>query len=242
MDAITTVAAEAGAVVVEDNAHGLFGRYRGRPLGTLGALATLSFHETKNLTCGEGGALLINDAQYVERAEIIREKGTDRSRFHRGQVDKYTWVDVGSSYVLSELLAGFLLAQLEARDAIQGRRRDVWHRYEDGLAHWAAAEGVQLPAVPAECEQAYHMFYLVVRSPAIRDSLIEHLRSRGILAVFHYVPLHLSRMGQEHGGRPGDCPVTEDLSLRLVRLPFYADLTPELQGEVMDAVRAFRSR
>ncbi|MBL8156320.1 MAG: dTDP-4-amino-4,6-dideoxygalactose transaminase, partial [Anaerolineae bacterium] len=159
MDSIMTLAEARGLVVVEDNAHGLFGKYKGRPLGAIGALATQSFHETKNFTCGEGGALVINDPAYSERAEIIREKGTNRSRFFRGQVDKYTWVDVGSSYLPSEMLAAFLYAQLEQRQAIQSRRRDIWETYNRRLADWAAAQHVRLPVVPPECEQAYHMFY-----------------------------------------------------------------------------------
>ncbi|MCA9450940.1 MAG: DegT/DnrJ/EryC1/StrS family aminotransferase, partial [Candidatus Omnitrophica bacterium] len=164
MDAILTIAQRHGIAVVEDNAHGLFGKYKGRYLGTFGCLATQSFHETKNFTCGEGGALLINDPQYIERAEIIREKGTNRSRFFRGQVDKYTWVDVGSSYLPSDILAAFLYAQLEARDQIQAKRQSIWHCYNDHLQDWATANGVRLPIVPACCEQPYHMFYLLLPS------------------------------------------------------------------------------
>src|SRR5258708_2686004 len=159
MDTILDTARRHGVPVIEDNAHGLFGRYRGRYLGTFGSLATQSFHETKNFTCGEGGALLINDARYIERAEIIREKGTDRSRFFRGQVDKYTWVDVGSSYLLSDMLAAFLYAQLEARSSIQSKRERIWVYYYEQLKDWAGNCGIQLPVVPAHCEQPYHMFY-----------------------------------------------------------------------------------
>jgi dTDP-4-amino-4,6-dideoxygalactose transaminase len=241
MDAITALAEERGLAIVEDNAHGLFGTYRGRQLGTFGALSTLSFHETKNFTCGEGGALLINDPALADRAEILREKGTDRSRFFRGEVDKYTWVDIGSSYLPSDLLAGFLLAQLEMRDRIQGTRRRIWNRYRDALVDWAEVEGVRLPRVPDHCGQSYHMFYLVMPTAESRTRLIEHLGDRGLLAVFHYVPLHLSRMGQRFGGKAGDCPRTEDLSERLVRLPFFNDLRPEEQQRVVDGVRAFRA-
>src|SRR5207245_2348120 len=160
MDSIMATANRHGVAVVEDNAHGLFAKYRGRFLGTFGRLATLSFHETKNFTCGEGGALLINDPTLDERAEIIREKGTDRSRFFRGEVDKYTWVDIGSSYLPSDLLAAFLQAQLEHRDQIQSRRREIWEAYSRELASWAEATGVRLPITPSECEQSYHMFYV----------------------------------------------------------------------------------
>jgi dTDP-4-amino-4,6-dideoxygalactose transaminase len=240
MDEILRVASSAGATVVEDNAHGLLGTYRGRKLGTLGALATQSFHETKNVTCGEGGALLINDPRYIERAEIIREKGTNRSRFFRGQVDKYTWVDVGSSYLMSDVLAAFLYGQLEALQAIQAKRRRVWDTYHEALADWAETHGVRRPVVPPHCEQAYHMYYLLMPTAESRDALIAHLRRRGILAVFHYLPLHLSDMGRKFGGRVGHCPVTEDVSERLVRLPFYNELTGADQSEVIEAVRAFR--
>ncbi len=237
MDTICALAHRHGLAVVEDNAHGLFGKYKGKYLGTFGCLATQSFHETKNFTCGEGGALLINDRRYVERAEIIREKGTDRSRFFRGEVDKYGWVDVGSSYLPSEILAAFLLAQLEAREQIQSARRRIWQYYYCQLKDWAAEHAVRLPTVPAHCEQPYHMFYLLLPSPAQRAALIAHLKSRGILSVFHYLPLHLSPMGRRFGGKAGDCPVTEDLSERLVRLPFYWQLSESDQRTVVDAVR-----
>ena len=236
MDVILEIARRHGVPVVEDNAQGLFARYRGRPLGSFGALAAVSFHETKNVGCGEGGALLVNDAAYVERAEIIQEKGTNRAQFFRGQVDKYTWVDVGSSFLPSDLLAAFLLAQLEARAQIQKRRRVIWTRYEQGLGDWAARHGVRLPVVPPHCEQPFHMFYLLLPSLAARQAMIERLRSRGILSVFHYVPLHLSPMGKRFGGRPGSCPVSEDLAERLLRLPFYTGLTEGEQGEVIRAV------
>ena len=236
MDTILEIAARHGLAVVEDNAHGLFAKYRGRPLGTLGPLATLSFHETKNFICGEGGALLINDPRYVERAEIIREKGTDRSRFFRGQVDKYTWVDVGSSYVPSDILAAFLLAQLEARAEVEAKRRRVWERYDAHLRPWAQEHGVQLPIVPPGCDQSHHMFYMLLSSLDRRDALIAHLKRRGILSVFHYVPLHLSGMGARFGGRPGDCPVTESVSDRLLRLPFYNDLSEDDQMQVIEAI------
>jgi dTDP-4-amino-4,6-dideoxygalactose transaminase len=239
MESILATAARHGVPVVEDNAHGLFGKYRGRHLGTFGALATLSFHETKNISCGEGGALLLNDDSYVERAEILREKGTDRSRFFRGLVDKYTWVDVGSSFLPSDVLAAFLYAQLEARESIQAARGRVWTFYNDRLRDWAEANGIRRPHVPADREQPHHMFYLILPAPESRDALIAHLKSRGAMAVFHYVPLHLSAMGLQRGGYAGQCPITEDLSRRLIRLPFYNGLEEADQARVVNAVLEF---
>jgi dTDP-4-amino-4,6-dideoxygalactose transaminase len=240
MDTIMAMARRHGIAVVEDNAHGLYGKYRGRYLGTLGQLATLSFHETKNFTCGEGGALLINDAQLNQRAEILREKGTDRSRFFRGEIDKYTWVDIGSSYLPSDLLAAFLRAQLEHRDQIQSMRRKIWETYALELVSWAEANGVRLPTVPPECEQSYHIFYAIMPSLESRQALISHLAAFEILAVFHYLPLHLSPMGLRFGGHQGDCPLTEDLADRLLRFPFFTGMTSSEQTQVIDAIRAFR--
>jgi dTDP-4-amino-4,6-dideoxygalactose transaminase len=239
MDAIGAIAKRHGIRVVEDNAHGLFARYKGRYTGTFGALATQSFHETKNVTCGEGGALLVNDRELVERALIIREKGTNRSQFFRGQVDKYSWVDIGSSYLPSDLLAAFLLAQLEERETIQRKRRHIWEVYQQRLTGWAGERGVLLPVIPPDCEQAYHMFYLILPSVEYRQSLIAQLKHQGILSVFHYVPLHSSEMGRKSAARETECPVTEDLSARLLRLPFYNDLSEEEQSRVIDAVTSF---
>jgi dTDP-4-amino-4,6-dideoxygalactose transaminase len=239
MDAILTVARRHGLEVIEDNAHGLFGAYRGRPLGSLGGLAAQSFHETKNISCGEGGALVINDERYAERAEILREKGTNRSRMFRGLVDKYTWVDVGSSALPSDILAAFLSAQLEARATIQAKRRRIWERYARELPSWARGLGIRLPSVPEHCEQPYHLFFIVTASLDQRTRLIAHLKQRGILAVFHYLPLHLSEMGQRLGGKPGDCPVTEDLSDRVLRLPLYNDLGETEQAYVIESLHAF---
>jgi dTDP-4-amino-4,6-dideoxygalactose transaminase len=240
MDAIEAIAKPRGIAIVEDNAHGLFGRYRGKPLGNFGALATQSFHDTKNFTCGEGGALVVNDPSLVERAEIIREKGTNRSRFFRGQVDKYTWVDVGSSYVLSEILGALLLGQLEAREAIQGHRARIWKRYESELADVAAARGWRLPTVPSHCEQTFHMFYLLLPARD-RPAFIDHIKTHGADAVFHYQALNTSPMGLAHGGRPGTCPVTERVADELIRLPLYNDMSERDQGVVIDAVRSFRA-
>ena len=199
MNVIMDLANKHGIAVVEDNAHGLFGKYRGQYLGTFGSLATQSFHETKNFSCGEGGALLINDPEVIERAEIIREKGTNRSRFFRGQVDKYTWVDIGSSFLPSDILAAFLLAQLERRDHIQAERRITWDFYMAALQDWASRNGVRLPVVPSHCEQAYHMFYMLLPDLVTRTRFIAHLKERAIMAVFHYLPLHRSPMGEKFG-------------------------------------------
>ena len=237
MDEILAIARRRGVAVVEDNAHGLFGRRGGRPLGSFGELAALSFHETKNFSCGEGGALLINDERYVERAEILREKGTNRKRFFRGEVDKYTWVDIGSSYLPSDLLAAYLYGQLEQKTAVLEARRRVFERYREGLADWAERVGARLPTVPADCASSYHMFHVVMPTAEQRTRLIGELKSKGILAVFHYLPLHLSAMGRRFGGQPGDCPVSESVSERLVRLPFYTSLSSEDQERVIDAVR-----
>jgi dTDP-4-amino-4,6-dideoxygalactose transaminase len=239
MDAIRDIASQHAIPLVEDNAHGLMGRYKGRSLGTLSCLATLSFHETKNFSCGEGGALLINDPQFVERGEVLREKGTNRNRFFRGQVDKYTWVDVGSSFLPSDVLAALLYSQLELHETIQARRARIWNSYFHGLADWAADNCVRLPLVPAHCQQAYHMFYLLLPSLSQRQALIAHLKGRGISSVFHYLPLHLSEMGRRFSGRDGDCPVTEAASDRLLRLPFYTDMTEEDQRRVVDGVKSF---
>ncbi len=240
MDKILAVAYQHNIAVIEDNAHGLFGKYRGKYLGTFGSLASQSFHETKNFSCGEGGALLINDPALAERAEIIREKGTNRSRFFRGQVDKYTWVDIGSSYLPSDILAAFLYAQFEQREKIQTHRKQVWEMYAVGLKDWAAAHDVRLPYVPEDCEQAYHMFYMLLPDLELRQKLIMYLRERGIYSVFHYLPLHLSDMGRGFGGREGDCPVTERISDQLIRLPFHNALTSNDQEMVIEAIREFR--
>jgi dTDP-4-amino-4,6-dideoxygalactose transaminase len=239
MDAILEIANRHSIPVVEDNAHGLFGKYKGKFLGTFGVMAAQSFHETKNFSCGEGGALLINDPKYTERAEIIREKGTNRSRFFRGQVDKYTWVDVGSSYLPSDILAAYLYGQLEQREKIQSHRKKVWDFYNASLADWAKAHEVQLPHIPAYVDQAYHMFYMLLPTLELRQGLISYLRQRGIISVFHYLPLHLSDMGLHFGGKPGDCPVTERVSDQLIRLPFHNALAESEQQKVVEAIMEF---
>ncbi len=239
MDAIMAIAARHGIAVVEDNAHGLFGMYRGRNLGTFGVMATQSFHETKNITCGEGGALVINDPALIERAEIIREKGTNRSRFFRGQVDKYTWVDLGSSYLPSDVLAAYLFAQIEVHEVIQSHRRAVWECYDQALSAWADAHNILRPIIPDHCQQAYHMYYILLPDLDTRTRLIAHLRAQGIGAVFHYLPLHLSEFGMRYGGKLGDCPVTESISDRLLRLPFHNMLTHSEQDEVIKVLHTF---
>jgi dTDP-4-amino-4,6-dideoxygalactose transaminase len=227
MEIIMNIANKYDIPVIEDNAHGLFGKYKDRYLGTFGTFATQSFHETKNYSCGEGGALLINDENYIERAEIIREKGTNRTKFFRGEIDKYTWVDIGSSFLPSDILAAFLFAQLEKRELIQAKRKKIWENYYEHLDAWANKNDICLPTIPENCEHPYHMFYLLMPTHEKRTIFIQHLKKNGIMAVFHYLPLHLSQMGKKFGGKVGDCPVAENISDRLVRLPFYNDLNIE---------------
>jgi dTDP-4-amino-4,6-dideoxygalactose transaminase len=242
MDRIMEIAARHGLVVVEDAAQGVYASYNGRPLGSIGHLAAYSFHETKNYVCGEGGALCINAPQYSERAEILREKGTNRSRFLRGMVDKYTWVDVGSSYIPSEISCAFLYAQLEQLEQIAGRRRDIYNLYRDQLEPLEERGWLQLPTIPAGCTSNYHMFFILLPNTEMRDALIAHLKDHGIAAVFHYVPLHDSTVGLRFGYRVGDLPVTEDLSGRLVRLPFYYDISETEQMEVVSQIKAFAAK
>jgi len=224
MDAIMAIARRRGLLVVEDAAQGVFATYRGRALGTIGDLGCYSFHETKNIACGEGGALLVNDERFARRAEILREKGTNRSQFLRGQVDKYTWVDLGSSWVPSDILAAYLLGQLEAGDLITRKRGELCAAYARLLAPLAARGLLRLPVVPEGCVANHHMFYLVVADGRARGALMDHLRSAGYMATFHYVPLHTSPVGLAQGGRAGSLPVTEDLSARLLRLPLFYDM------------------
>ena len=247
MDAIMEIADRHGIAVIEDNAHGLFGKYKGRSLGTFGQMAAQSFHETKNITCGEGGALLINNPRFEERAEIIREKGTNRARFFRGQVDKYSWVDVGSSYVMSDVLAAFLYGQLEQWQNIQAKRKAIWDSYDEALGDWCEANRVRRPIVPEHCEQAYHMYYLLMPSLRARTDFISFLKGKGVTAVFHYLPLHLSQFAESRGWGAWDaenrsyCPVTEDVSDRLVRLPFFTSMTKAEQDHVISSVLDFKT-
>jgi dTDP-4-amino-4,6-dideoxygalactose transaminase len=239
MDQIQAIAEKHNLVVIEDAAQAVNANYNGRALGSLGQLGCYSFHETKNYACGEGGALCINDPKMVERAEIIREKGTNRSRFIRGQVDKYTWVDVGGSHLPSELAMAFLYGQLEQMDLIQHHRRVVYERYCELLKPFADKGVLRLPVVPANCQQNYHVFYILTNDSTTRNELLNHMRSQRIGAVFHYVPLHTAPMGQSYGYSTGDLPVTEELHARLIRLPFYGDLTIEDQDRVVDQLHAF---
>jgi len=239
MDVISPLAAERGISVIEDNAHGLFGTYRDRKLGTFGRLSTLSFHETKNLSCGEGGALVVNDPQLAGRAEVLREKGTDRSRFFRGEIDKYTWRDIGSSFLPSDILAALLWAQVEAHEVIQERRREIHDHYAGCLADWARGGNVGFQSVPPACRSSHHLFSLLLPTPGAQQAFLRHLKARGVNAVFHYQPLHLTPMGRSLGGRPGQCPVAESVSGRIARLPFYFDLNRADQDRVIEAVLSF---
>jgi dTDP-4-amino-4,6-dideoxygalactose transaminase len=231
MDAIMDIADRHKLLLIEDAAQGLMARFNGRALGTFGQLSTLSFHETKNVISGEGGALLINDTAFIERGEIIREKGTNRNQFFRGEVDRYTWVDVGSSYLPGEITAAFLWAQLEQAAPITRRRRLLWERYHEAFAEREAQERVRRPIVPPVCEHNAHMYYLLLPSLEARTKFIASLASKGIQAVFHYVPLHSSPAGKAYGRAAGPMPHTDALSGRLVRLPLWPDL-----GEGQDAV------
>ncbi|MDR3636043.1 MAG: dTDP-4-amino-4,6-dideoxygalactose transaminase [Isosphaeraceae bacterium] len=239
MDRIMAIARKHGLRVVEDAAQGVNAFYNGRALGSIGDLGTYSFHETKNYICGEGGALCLNDPSLVERAEIIRDKGTNRRQFFRGEVDKYTWVDHGSSYVPSEICAAFLYAQLEMLEAISERRRRVYQFYRKNLKPLEADGLLRLPVTPEDCEGNYHLFYILLRDQAARDGLLDHLRGEGIQAVFHYVPLHSSPMGQRFGYREGALPVTEDVSGRVLRLPMFHEITPEEQMRTIASIREY---
>ena len=237
MDALGDLARSAGIRVVEDAAQGLCARYRGRSLGAIGDVGCFSFHETKNVTCGEGGALLTDDDQLARRAEIIREKGTNRSAFLRGEVDKYTWVDEGSSFLPSDILAAVLLAQLEKVAEIHEARRRIYERYLDALGPLAASGTLALPHIPAHCDSNYHIFHVLMRDGPTRDFCLDELRKRGIRATFHYIPLHSSPYGREAlGYQPSDLPVTEQVSARLLRLPIYPTLRQEEVERVVAAV------
>ena len=240
MGSIMEIANKYKIPVIEDNAHGLFGKYKDRYLGTFGTFSTQSFHETKNITCGEGGALFINDENYIERAEIIREKGTNRSKYFRGMIDKYSWVDIGSSYLPSDILAAFLYAQLEQRDKIQLKRKKIWEYYHENLSDWAHENSVRLPIIHEHCKQPYHMYYLLMPSFDKRSALINHLNKKGIMAVFHYLPLHLSSMGIKFTYKSSKFPVTEKVSETLVRLPFFNDITKSELKSVVDCIKSFR--
>ena len=240
-DALLPIAERHGLRIVEDNAHGIGAYFRGRHLGTTGVFAAQSWHDTKNVTSGEGGALLINDPALVQRAEIVREKGTDRARFLRGQIDKYTWVDQGSSYLPSDLLMALLYAQFERFDDLQDRRHAAWNRYAAELLGWAAEQGVALMTVPPERQHPAHMFYVMMPSHADQSGLIGHLAERDIVATFHYQPLDSSEAGRRLGRTPNPCDVTADRSMRLVRLPLHAGLSRSDIDRVVEATASYRT-
>ncbi len=240
MDTIMEIARRNNLLVVEDAAQGVNATYKERYLGTIGHIGAYSFHETKNFISGEGGALVVNDESFIERAEIIREKGTNRNKFFRGEVDKYTWVDIGSSFLPSEIVAAFLYAQLEEADTITQKRNEIFRYYSEEFTPLCESGLVRMPSCSPECRHNAHLFYLLIDSaPGDRDRLIAHLKEKEINAVFHYVPLHTSPMGLDMGYKEGDLPVTEDLSERLVRLPCYYELTREDQDSVIDGVYGF---
>ncbi|MEX0728514.1 MAG: dTDP-4-amino-4,6-dideoxygalactose transaminase [Planctomycetaceae bacterium] len=239
MDRIMAIARGNNLKVVEDAAQGVNSFYQGRALGSIGDIGTYSFHETKNVICGEGGALCLNDANMIEQAEIIRDKGTNRQRFFRGEVDKYTWVAQGSSYVPSEICSAFLYGQLELLDEISQRRKDLFQTYWRHLQPFEATCGIRLPRISSECDSNFHIFYMIMPTPGLRTELIDWLKARGVHAVFHYVPLHTSPMGISYGYQPGDLPVTEDLSARLLRLPMFYELSPVQQMTVIEAIIEF---
>ena len=242
MDTIIALASRYKLYIVEDAAQGVNAKYKGKYLGTIGDIGAYSFHETKNIICGEGGAIVINDKSLVERAEIIWEKGTDRSKFFRGEVDKYTWVDIGSSYLPSDLLAAFLYAQLENLEVIEEQRKAIFKYYYEALTPLAAKGVFRLPIIPSECKDNSHMFYIILEDEQTRDDLMYYLRSNGILAVFHYLPLHLSPVGRSMGYKEGQFPVTEYVSARLLRLPYYYLLSHEEQAIVVACIDNFFKR
>lgn len=238
MDTIMEIAARHGLVVIEDAAQGVMSSYKGRPLGSIGQFGTFSFHETKNVISGEGGALLVNDPVLAERAEIIREKGTNRTKFFRGEVDKYEWVDIGSSYLPGEIIAAFLWAQLQKAEEITARRLAIWDRYHAALAPLEAAGQLTRPVVPQHCAHNAHLYYLLADSVAEKTALIAHLRARGVDCVRHYVPLHSAPYGLDHGRAPDGCAVTSDCAERLVRLPLWIGIE-DRQDEVIEAIAGF---
>jgi dTDP-4-amino-4,6-dideoxygalactose transaminase len=241
MDRILELSKKYNIDIVEDNAHGLYGKYKNKNLGSFGCLATQSFHETKNISCGEGGALVINNKKLHNRAEIIREKGTNRAKFFRGQVDKYTWVDKGSSYVMSDILAAVLYKQLLSVNNIQNKRKHIWQTYSTELAEWASKNSVKFPFIPDYCNHTYHIFYLLFPNIVIRNKFIDHLSGKKINATFHYQPLHSSSFGKKLSDSEYDiCPVTTKISDCLVRMPLFYGMTEEQLEYTIDAVKEFK--
>ncbi len=239
MDTILAIAKKHKLVVIEDAAQGVMASYKGRALGSLGDMGAFSFHETKNIQCGEGGALLINNPVFAGEAEIIREKGTDRSRFFRGQVDKYTWQSVGSSYLPGELLAAFLYAQMRSAQSITNMRLNLWERYHTALEPLEQSGDLRRPVIPPECVHNAHMYYLIVRNETVRSALIQALKAVDVMAVIHYVPLHSAPAGKRFSRTHGELTVTEDLSARLLRLPLWVGLIEEDQDLIIATVKAF---
>jgi dTDP-4-amino-4,6-dideoxygalactose transaminase len=240
MDEIMEIAGRHDLLVIEDAAQGLLADYRGRPLGGIGHMAALSFHETKNIISGEGGALLINDPRFVDRAEVVWEKGTNRSQFFRGQVDKYTWVDLGSSYLPGEIIAAFLWAQMEEADAITARRQAIWSTYHESMVDPELAGDVRRPIVPADCSHNAHMYYLLLPNLERRTAFIDRLKANGIQSVFHYVPLHASPFGRSVGRSVGDMSNTDAASERLVRLPMWLGLEDQQPAVIAQVIAAAR--
>ncbi len=236
MDVIMRVARKHRLLVIEDAAHALGAQFRGQPAGSFGALNAFSFHETKNCICGEGGALAITNRTYIPRAEIIRQKGTNREQFFRGEVDKYSWVDIGSSYIPSELQSAYLLAQLQHLESITTKRRTLHLRYLQAFSHYEKKGLLRLPRIPEGCTSAYHLFYILFENAAHSRRVMEGLKKKGILATFHYFPLHASAMGQRFGYRKGQCPLSENVSDRLLRIPFYTLMTSREQERVIQAI------
>ncbi|MEX0875749.1 MAG: dTDP-4-amino-4,6-dideoxygalactose transaminase [Actinomycetota bacterium] len=235
MDGLASAVAGHSVDLIEDNAQGLFGFYRGRALGSFGRLSTLSFHETKNFVCGEGGALVVNDEKDVERAHVLYDKGTNRRAFMSGLVDKYSWVDEGSSFGMSDVLAAYLLAQLEARESILSRRRQLWNQYNEALAPEAASYGFETPHIPPDRDHPYHMYYVLLPTQSARDAVLSSLARLGIAAAFHYIPLHNASGAQRYIRSSTECPVTSEISSRLLRLPFHSALEPQDVAQVTDA-------
>lgn len=239
MDVIMDIAKRHNLLVIEDAAHGITSTYKGRPLGSIGHMGTYSFHETKNIIAGEGGALLVNDERFIERAEIIREKGTNRSQFFRGQVDKYTWVDVGSSFLPGEVIAAFLWAQMEGAEAITEKRMAIWNQYHNTLAPLEASRVLRRPVIPGGCQHNAHMYYILLQSFKKRTKIINYLKEHNVSAVFHYVPLHSSPAGRQYGRIYGKMVNTDSLSDRLLRLPLWVGMTRKTVMRIAGIIEAF---
>lgn len=239
MDKILEIADSHNLTIIEDAAQGIFSKYKSQFLGGIGDIGAFSFHETKNISTGEGGALIINQEKFIERAEILREKGTNRNKYFRGEIDKYSWVDIGSSFLPSEITAAYLYAQLEMSARIQERRKLIWNQYFEALKDLEFSEHFKLQHIPEHCEQNFHMFYLILNSEVDRDNLLCYLKERQIGAVFHYLPLHLSPMGKALGYKKGDLPVAEEYADRILRLPFYYDLGESNQYKVISTIHNF---